>query len=128
MNEKTFLISALVVAAALGLVSYFLFDRFMWRKIDIVSLLRKEIHKQGGTMLSVEKTGLFDTGPFSKAEFERASPGSPAVISTVFPRGNKMFHKKIHWKDMDGRRRISWARMDFVPFYRLRKIEWRDDV
>ena len=128
MNEKTFLIGVLVAVGVLGLASYFLFDRFMWRKVDIACLLHNEIRKQGGTLLAIQKTGWFDTGPFPQAEAERATPDNPAVISRAVPLGNKMFHKKVHWKDEDGKSRVSWARIDFVPFYRLRHIEWRDDV
>lgn len=128
MSEKTFLIGILVALGVLGLASYFLFDRFMWRKVDITRLLHSEIRKQGGTLLSIEKTGWFDSGPFPKVEVDRATRDNPAVISTVVPLGNKTFHKKVHWEDKDGERRVSWARIDFAPFYRLRQIEWRDDV
>ena len=128
MSEKTLLMAALAAVGALGLAAYFLFDRFMWRKIDIAGLLGNEIRKRGGTLLSIEKVGWFDTGPFPKLEVAAATPDDPAVVSTAVPLGNKTFYEKVHWQDAEGRRRASWAKMEFVPFYRLRHVEWRDDV
>jgi hypothetical protein len=100
----------------------------MWRKVNISRLLRNEIRKQGGSLRSIEKTGRFETGPFPKFEVEKATRENPAVISTAIPLGNRTFYKKVIWTDKDGEKRLSWARMDFVPFYRLRKIEWHDEV
>jgi hypothetical protein len=127
VNEKTLLLGALLAVGIFGLAAYFIFDRFMWWRVNIFRILENEIRKQGGTLLSVEKTGLLDTGPFANFDVKPATADNPAVISTAVPLGNKTFHKKVHWRDEDGGDRISWARIDFVTFYRLRKIEWRDD-
>jgi hypothetical protein len=127
MNERHLLIGIFIAVGVVGVVSYFLFDWLMWRKIDVARLLHNEIRKKGGTLRSIEKTGRFETGPFPKFGFEEATRENPAVISTAIPLGNRTFYKKVIWTDKDGERRHSWARMDFAPFYRLVRIEWRHE-
>ena len=123
------MIGILIVIGIVGVICYFLFDSYMWRKVDINGILQEDLKKRGGILQLVEKTRLFDTGPFPKLKFEvkAATKENPAIIVRGIPVGNKTIFKKVIWTDKENRKRISWAKMQFVPFYKLLRIEWKDE-
>jgi hypothetical protein len=117
------IIGAAVVAYGVG---YFLYSRYRWQKADIPGIVEREVAKRDGTLVSIEKTGPLDTGPFPKVEASGPAPGRPVIVSTAIPLGDRTFYKKVVWDDRRGTRHSSWIKLDFVPFYKLHDVTWKD--
>lgn len=94
----------------------FLSDYLVSRRLK--RLLNKEVSSWGGTLEWIHKTNLFDTGPFPKITIK---PGK------YINAGNRLYYRKVKWKDAQGRDKLSWARVSVIMFFFIvvDSIEWQ---
>lgn len=80
----------------------------------------------GGCLGHGGRRSKSDTGPFPKVEASGPAPGRPVIVSTAIPLGDRTFYKKVVWDDQRGTRHSSWIKLNFVPFYTLHDVTWKD--
>ncbi len=95
-----------------------------WTKINFEEIINFELIRKNRKLLSIEKTSVFDTGPFPKIE---VGFGSRNIrIAGIQINSSKTFYKKIIWVDNKNEKHTSWLKLNFNDF-KLDNIVWSEE-
>jgi len=106
-------------------VRLFLLKHWKKKEDQIPVLIQKELKERRGTLKSIEKPNLFDTGPFPKIEVEW---GVPVIRVAGFPIATrKTFYRKIIWQDFENNEHLSWAKFKIYFTDKNPDVDWEPE-